>query len=75
MVALAAKFQQKAIATKEFPPPKDGQTIFYLLTDAGVFTASAREQDLGEERHAWSPLFHAAHEVIGQYRLIEQTPK
>lgn len=71
MVALAAKFQSQAAATKEFPLPKDGQTIFYLLTDAGVFTASASEQDLGEERHAWSPLFHAGHEVIGQYRIIE----
>jgi hypothetical protein len=75
MVALAAKFQPKSTLTKEFPSPKQGQTSFYLLTDAGVFTASAPEQDLGEERHAWSPLFHAGHEVIGQYRLIEQTGK
>ncbi len=75
MVALAAKFQPKATATKAFPPPKDGQTIFYLLTDAGVFTASAPEQKLGEDRHPWSPLFHAGHEVVGQYRLIEQNRK
>lgn len=75
MVDLAAKFQPKSTATNDFPLPKDGQTIFYLLTDAGVFTVSAPEQDLGEERHAWSPLFHAGHDVIGQYRLIEQTPK
>jgi hypothetical protein len=71
MVTLGAKFQPQATATKEFPPPKDGQTVFYLLTDAGVFTASAPEQDLGEERHAWSPLFQAGHEVIGRYRIIE----
>ena len=71
MVALAAKFQSHATAAKEFPTPKDGQTIFYLLTDAGVFTTTAPENDLGEQRHAWSPLFHAGHEVIGQYRLIE----
>jgi hypothetical protein len=72
MVALAAKFQPDAVATKEFPLPKDGQTIFYLLTDAGVFTVTASEQDLGEDRHAWSPLFHAGHEVISQYRIIEE---
>jgi hypothetical protein len=72
MVALAVKFQPQATATKEFPLPKSGQTVFYLLTDSGVFTATAPEQDLGEERHSWSPLFHAGHEVIGQYRLITE---
>ena len=49
-----------------------GQTIYYLLTDSGAFTTNAPEQDLGEERHPWSPLFLAGHEVIGQYRLIEE---
>lgn len=72
MVALAATFQPQATATKEFPLPRNGQTIFYLLTDSGTFTFSASEQALGEERHPWSPLFHAGHEVIGQYRLIEE---
>jgi hypothetical protein len=70
MVTLAAKFQPDATITKEFPTPKNGETIFYLLTDTGVFTASAPEDDLGEERHAWSPLFHAGHDVIAQYRMI-----
>lgn len=71
MVAVAAQFQPQATVTKEFPLPKEGQTVFYLLTDAGVFTASAPEEDLGEERHAWAPLFYAGHEVISQYRIIE----
>jgi hypothetical protein len=72
MVTLAARFQPQATATTEFPLPKSGQTIFYLLTDSGAFTTAAPEQELGEERHPWSPLFHAGHEVIGQYRLIEE---
>jgi hypothetical protein len=72
MVALAAKFQPQAAATKEFPLPKNGQTIFYLLTDSGAFTTNAPERDLGEDRHPWSPLFQTGHEVIGQYRLIEE---
>ena len=72
MVSLAAKFQPQATSTKEFPLPKNGQTVFYLLTDAGVSTISAAEQDLGEERHAWSPLFYAGHEVITQYLRIDK---
>jgi hypothetical protein len=71
MVSMAAKFQPQATATKEFTLPKNGQTIFYLLTDSGAFTTNVPEQDLGEGRHPWSPLFHAGHDVIGQYRLIE----
>lgn len=71
MVALAAKFQPRASATKAFPLPRDGQTTFYLRTDSGVFTATAPEEDLGEGRHPWSPLFHAGHEIITQYRIIE----
>jgi hypothetical protein len=71
MVILAARFQPQAATTREFPLPTNGQTIFYLLTDSGAFTTNAPEVDLGEERHPWSPLFHAGHEVIAQYRLIE----
>jgi hypothetical protein len=72
MVSIAARFQSQATATQEFPLPKTGQTIFYLLTDSGAFTATATEQELGEERHPWFPLFQAGHEVIGQYRRIEE---
>jgi hypothetical protein len=71
MVALAAEFQPRAATTNVFPPPKSGQTVFYILSDGGVFTESAPEEDLGEDRHAWSPLFYAGHEVIGQYHMIE----
>lgn len=71
MVALAATFQPEATRTHDFPLPENGQTIFYLLTDVGVFTANASEEDLGEQRHAWSPLFYAGHEVITQYRTME----
>jgi hypothetical protein len=71
MVSLAAKFQPQMVATKTFPLPNSGQTIFYVLTDAGVFTASAPENDLGEQRHMLSPLFYAGQEVITQYRLFE----
>ncbi len=52
-----------------FPLPDKGGTTFYILTTDGIYTFSAREQDLGEDRQSLSPLFHAGHEVIGQLRM------
>jgi hypothetical protein len=72
MVALAAQFQPQMTATTTFPLPAKGQTVFYTLTDAVVFTAGASEEDLGEQRHSLSPLFYAGQEVITQYRLIQE---
>jgi hypothetical protein len=71
MVNLVAKFQPQMTTAKEVPLPKNGETIFYALTDGGVFTANAAENDLGEQRHSLSPLFFAGQEVITQYRLVE----
>ena len=73
MVDLAAKFKPRAKKTKEFPLPKEGHTVFYLLTDDGVLYSSAPEQDLGKEKHEWSPLFHAGHDVITEFLRIEKT--
>ena len=55
-----------------FPVPANDNTIFYLLTDSGVLAAAANTDDLGYGRHALSTLFHAAHEVITQLRLISE---
>jgi len=72
MVALAAQFLPQMETTTTYPLPTNGQTIFYILTDAGVFTANAAEVDLGEQRHALSGLFYAGQDVLTQYRLIEE---
>lgn len=53
-----------------FPIPETAHTVFYVLTDAGILTGGALENDLGYGRHALSSLFHAGHEVISQLRLI-----
>lgn len=55
-----------------FPIPAAGHTIFYVLTDSGILTATALENDLGYGRHELSALFHAGHEVISQLRLISE---
>ncbi len=69
-VRTAGEYQAGMNATKIFPLPRAGRTVFYLLTDSGVFTADAAENDLGEERHTLSPLFYAGQDVITQLRIV-----
>ncbi len=73
VVKTARKFQPKMTMTTKYPLPKNGGTTFYILTDKGVFTASALEVDLGEKRHYLSPLFYAAQEVATHYRRIDES--
>jgi hypothetical protein len=75
MVDTAKTLQPKMVSTSSYPLPKGGEVAFYVLTDAGVFTATAPEQALGQNRHALSPLFYAAQEIVTQYRLINERKK
>lgn len=69
---VAPKFLSYAHITTNFPLPKDGQTKFYFLTLDGAYTAEAKEEDLGNERHPLSPLFYEAQNVITQARLVDE---
>jgi hypothetical protein len=51
--------------------PDERMTQFVAVTSAGLRGAVAPEEELGEGRPALSPLFYAAHDVIGQIRLVE----
>jgi hypothetical protein len=55
-----------------FPIPEPAHTVFYVLTDSGILTGGALEDDLGYGRHQLSALFHAGHEVISQLRSISE---
>ena len=59
--------------TRSFAVPAEGHTIFYALTDSGVFAGTGLEDDLGFDRHPLSPLFHAGHQVITRLRLISES--
>jgi hypothetical protein len=72
MVAVAAESQKQTIATTVYPLPQRGEVIFYLLTDAGVFTASGSYEELSSHRHVLSRLGDAGQEIITQYRLIQK---
>jgi hypothetical protein len=72
MVAVAAECQPHTHATSEYPlPQKQSEMLFYLLTDSGIFTASASKEDLSNRHHSLSKLHDAAQGIITEYRLIE----
>jgi hypothetical protein len=72
-VNLAAEILPRAHMTNYFPLPKRGKVFFYFRTNSGVFTARAREKPLREQRHPLSPLANAMHDVVTEYRLLQQS--
>jgi len=72
LLVLAPRYLKHCQATKVFPLPNRAHTRFYFLTNDGIVTTEAKEEDLGYQRHALSPLFHKAHELITEVRLVDQ---
>lgn len=67
-LAAAADASAQMEPTDETPLPSLGRVRFYLVAVDGTRTAEASEQDLGNHRHALSPLFHLGHAVISAIR-------
>jgi hypothetical protein len=57
---------------KEFALPKNNMVNMFLLTNGGVLAAAELENNLGYYRSPISPLFHAAHALITQIRLVDE---
>jgi hypothetical protein len=58
-------------AVADPPLPGRGMTQFVAVTPQGLRSAIAAEDDLGNNRHALSPFFYAAQDVITQIRLTQ----
>ena len=72
MVAMAAEFQPSAHAAADYPLPQAGQVIFYFLTDVGVFTVSAPQDDLANSRVPLSKLYLVGQEIATAYHPLQQ---
>ena len=73
MVAVAGDCQPHTRPTSEYPlPQKQGEVLFYLLTDAGIFTASAAKDDLTRPHQPLSKLHDAAQGIISEYRVMKE---
>jgi hypothetical protein len=71
-VHIASEVQPQLHATTNYPLPPPKEVTFYVLTDSGVLTASAPEEDLKSGRSPLSKLANAAQEVITQYRIMQE---
>ena len=71
MLVLAAEMQPAMEATNTYPLPQRAQVTFYVRTQAGVFTASASEEDLRSPRSAFSKLGDSGQTIITEYRRIQ----
>lgn len=71
-VQLADEAQPLMHATKEYPLAARGQVNFYAVTEAGVFAATASEDDLRNSRSPFSKLGDSAQSIITEYRRIPE---
>ena len=68
-IAIARRFQPTMQKTHPFPLPKQGQIIFYVVTDSGVYPAHAPETERRQKTPPLTELSSAGQEIITQYRL------
>jgi hypothetical protein len=66
-VEVAGETQPLTHPTTTFPLPRPGEVIFYLLTDSGVYTVNASQDDLNSTSHPLRRLGEAMQNVIRQY--------
>jgi hypothetical protein len=64
----------------EFPPvdatptPRIGRVRLYVRTFDGTLGVEAREDDMGQDLHPLSPVYHAGHAVITAIREASEGP-
>ena len=75
LIAFAAHNLKGFLPTTSTPLPAPGRTRFYVLSAGGILTAEASEVDLGENRHALSPLFYSGQELITEMRRVDEAEK
>ena len=71
LAELAAELDRLA-AGEDLSVPAVGRTVIRAMTYDGPRAYEAAEDDIGNGRDPMSPVFHAAHGVITQLRLIDE---
>lgn len=58
--------------TTDAPLPDPGRVVLRAMTYHGQRAVDAAEDDLGHRRHPLADIFHAAHDVITELRLLDE---
>lgn len=64
--------QLDQMPTTDAPLPARGRVVLRAMTYQGQRAVDASEDDLGHRRHPLAEIFHAAHDVITQLRLLDE---
>ena len=67
VVELAAAAQAQMRPATSFPIAGSGRVTFYAVTDAGVFAATAAQEDVRANRSPFSSLGKATQEIVAEY--------
>jgi hypothetical protein len=70
-VELAAAALPQAHPATAYPVAAQGQVTFYLVTDAGVYTATAAQDDLNANRSPLSALAASTQKIVAEYRRFD----
>ncbi|MGL1888667.1 MAG: hypothetical protein OCD76_19295 [Reichenbachiella sp.] len=68
----APKYLGKLDAYKKANLPKINETIFHFITPNGIFSATAKEELYGSNRHELSELFNLCHDLINNIRIASE---
>jgi len=71
-ITKSEKYLKLAKPTKIFPLPKKGKVKFYLIAQKGIYTYTASENKLGNQKDKFSELFYAGQDVISEIRKTEE---
>ncbi len=61
------KFISNTKITREYPLPKPGEITFYMLTNNGIYSASAQKSELVNGQNVLSPMFFAANNLVSEF--------
>jgi hypothetical protein len=74
MLKVAERASKAMVPVKSHPLPEAGRTSFFVVTDSGVYSASAATKEIESgPQHPLYALYAAGQNVITQYRLSQQS--
>ena len=70
-VSIASTLQPQMTRVETFPLPVQNEGVFYVVTDAGVFSTNGSVNQLASHRHPMSALGDALQDIITRCRVLQ----